>query len=342
MRIRLASLIASFAVVGGLAVAAPAQAAGNPVFVTPAPGATVPSGTTSLTADFSGAPAGFYWLSIACETTGQSQSYEFYNYASTGRRALPITALKGPDSSCRATLDDYDSGAYAAVDFAVAAPSLTLSRTSVSPATFYPLVRDGYRDTTKAAYTLSQAARVTAKVTNSQGRVVRSTRLSQGAGSRSWTWNGLRNDGTKAAAGAYRLSIVATSGGVTKSFSSRVDVKTAIVTRTKTIRRDGSTGAFATRGSCYASRSGGVATLDCWGGSYARATYRFRLPASAFSVAWSAPGAVASSDICCDGTIRKTGVRTSSTSFVVTATVTGWRAYEVRAAKVTYKVKQRI
>jgi hypothetical protein len=47
-------------------------------------------------------------------------------------------------------------------------------------------------------------------------------------------------------------------------------------------------------------------------------------------------------DICCDGTVSKGGYRASSTKFVAWAKVTGWRAYDVYSARITYWYKVRI
>ena len=47
-------------------------------------------------------------------------------------------------------------------------------------------------------------------------------------------------------------------------------------------------------------------------------------------------------DICCTGSITKSGTRTSRTSFRLRTKVTGWRAYDVWSARISYKYKKRI
>jgi hypothetical protein len=51
---------------------------------------------------------------------------------------------------------------------------------------------------------------------------------------------------------------------------------------------------------------------------------------------------LASDDICCDGSVTKGTSRPSRKRIVVWAQVTGWRAYDIERARVTYYYKKRI
>ena len=95
----------------------------------------------------------------------------------------------------------------------------------------------------------------------------------------------------------------------------------------------------ATSGNCYTSDYDPGNHLDCWGGNYARADYRFRVPANARVKSWTVRGGA----LCCDtGRITKTGIRTSARTFRVRVQVTGWRSYVVRKAILTYSYRKAI
>jgi hypothetical protein len=118
---------------------------------------------------------------------------------------------------------------------------------------------------------------------------------------RRWTWNGRGSNGRAVAVGRYRIQV----GVQDPDF----DLTTS---------------------------------LDCWGGRYARATYTLRTPVSAKSVSYRVTGSRTGADICCDGRITKSGKRAKNKrSFAVTVRVNGWRAYEIRRAKVAYSVPVR-
>lgn len=227
-------------------------------------------------------------------------------------------------------------------------PPVRITNLKPSPATFYPLVRDGYRDSSTTTWRTS--ARTTTTVVTVRavdGKRVSSAHLAgKRAGRFHYSWGGMdQRDGTRARPGAYVITVAATNawGQVTKA-STSVRVATKTITRKKAMSRSGNAGARRTRGSCYATRSGyfGTTTLDCWGGRFARATFTFRVPAKATKVRWSLSGHATGGDLCCQGRIMRTGVRTSPRVVKVTAQVTGWRAYEVRSATVTYRVSKQL
>ena len=131
--------------------------------------------------------------------------------------------------------------------------------------------------------------------------------------------------------------------GVALTFTRSVAISTALVNRSGSAARDGDVSSVAASDSCYVTQDSYnlITSLDCWGGRYAMANYNFRVPASAFNVHWSARGTAPVSDICCDGRITRTGKRLSSTLFQIRAQVSGWRAFDVDRAAISYTYKVR-
>jgi hypothetical protein len=214
-----------------------------------------------------------------------------------------------------------------------------------SPLVFYPLVRDGYRDTTRFSFGFSAPGSVRIDVRNSSGRVIRRVPLGTlQAGS--WRWNGRNNGGHKVSTGYYRMRAVSADGYSTAHTRNiRTKVTTGWVTRSGSKRRWGNqVSSQSTSGNCFIQRSSyfGTASLDCWGGSYAKVTYGFSVPTTTFKYSGSVSGSFASDDICCDGSVTKGAYRASSRRIVAWAQVTGWRAYDVERVRVTYYYKKRI
>jgi flagellar hook assembly protein FlgD len=225
----------------------------------------------------------------------------------------------------------------------VAVRPLVLDNASVSRSTFYPLVRDGYRDTTTMHYRLNRAASITVQVRNSAGRVVRRAGLGIRSGGRHlWAWNGRKNDGTKVGTGTYRIQITADADGLRRSVTEKVTVATGWRTKTVTKSRGGYyTSGTSHSSSCYVDFDDYDETtdLDCWGGSHAQADYGFSIPANAYNLGWSVSGY---KGCCSDGTTSKWSTRTSSTSYRVSVKVTGWHDYTITAVRLTYTYKRRI
>jgi hypothetical protein len=111
----------------------------------------------------------------------------------------------------------------------------------------------------------------------------------------------------------------------------------------KSASRAGHVSSVSRSGTCFISRSSYYRTtsLDCWGGRYARAAYAFRLPSNASRVSWALGGRRTPADLCCDGRIVRTGKRVTSTLFRIQVQVTGWRAYDVTSARVSYTTRVR-
>ena len=143
-------------------------------------------------------------------------------------------------------------------------------------------------------YRINQRARANLTVTNSDGNVVRQVAVGrQSAGRHSMSWNGRDNAGNLVPVGSYRMKVSATSAfGVTRTGTAAVKLATAVVTRTATKAKWGDSGQAATSGRCQVrwDTHAGSATLDCWGGSYAKVSYPFKLPKSATDVRWSVYG----------------------------------------------------
>lgn len=338
---------------GSLIASASAVGDGNPSVISPFDGQTVANGWTGpVQIDFSNAPTGSFRVDITCFSDYYDTVYsESLPFTYTGEQdvfSASIAAMSKASTDCSLTVNDDYNGTTAWTSFQVGAPplpTLAISNVSVSPTTFYPRVRDGYRDSTRLAYTLNRAANVTYRVRNSSGAVVRKVGpVSTSAGSRGWSWNGRKNDGTLTSTGTFTIEASATAGGVTKSVRKQVTVATGWMTRTKSVRRYGDSGAASTSGNCSVEwdTDYGTALLDCWGGRYAKVTYGFAIPSNAYNISWAIATTRTSLDYCCDGVISKSGSRPTSSRYVLTAKVTGWRAVEVDAVRLTYTYKARI
>lgn len=216
-----------------------------------------------------------------------------------------------------------------------------ISDVSVSPATFYPLVRDGYRDTTTIRFRQNTRARLVMRILNSNGVNVLTDRYGyDNAGGYRIRWNGKNRRGDRVRPGRYTFVLTGTTeGGRDRTVRRRVTVTTDTVTRRKTVSRNGSdTLRRQRRGNCHFVRWGSELQLDCWGGRYARATYQFRLPASARNINWDVSG---SRGCCSDGRVRFRGWRVNNRAVRVSTTVTNWRSYTVRDVAVTYSYDKR-
>jgi hypothetical protein len=344
LRLVLLALVATSAVVLPIS---PAQAYGGVTITAPTSNVSSGwSGPITFTFDSTAEP-GEYSFEIDCENYHYDYDSYFYEGTPTSYKWYS-GAVDGP-TDCTVTIEDYHYYGYATRTFHVKAPpppKMNVSESSVSPATFYPRVRDGYKDATRISYRLNQRANVTATVRNSNGARVRTTSIGwQTGGYRAWSWNGRNDSGSAVRTGTYTVTIAATNRvGSKDSVARSVKVTTGYTSKRVTRARWGDEGAPATSGNCKVTRNDyyGEAYLDCWGGNYAQMTYTFRIPSNARRVGWNVAGATSTADICCDGSISRTGSRTSATRMVLRARVTGWRAWDVQKASVTYTVRKRI
>lgn len=350
---RITHALALAVVLLGLSVpVANATGTGQPVITSPADGSTVPSGWTGpVTVDFSDAVAADYDFEIDCDS-GYSQETTWTYDGSQDVMSWTVPEMTGSDS-CQLVVEDMEtwgSEGFAQSTFNVASPPpppLVLDRVSQSPATFYPLVRDGYRDATRTHFHINVRADVTISVMNNSGATVRRAQLGTlRSGGHAWTWNGRKNNGRTAVTGRYHLLVTA-AAAQTRTAKTAVVVASGWVTRHGTSSRAGSNYSSArTSGACQISAGWDDASeeLDCWGGHYATTKYRFGVPAHASNVKWHVSGGPASDDICCTGSIKKTGtwVGPSHRQVLIQVKVTGWRAYDVDRAYITYTYQRRI
>ena len=138
---------------------------------------------------------------------------------------------------------------------------------SVAPSPFYPIERDGFRDTTTFRFSTNVRASDTIRVRGPDGRIVRIARLGvlKGHGHpHAWTWNGANNGGEVLRPGAYRIKVVSVYYGQ-KVVS---EWRTAVLKR----KPSGGGGGGGGGGNCTPGYSPclidhGGADYDCAGGS---------------------------------------------------------------------------
>ena len=336
----------TFTLTGGTDFDPPTEPEPAPAAVqiqSPTNGGTVPE-------DFTG-PVTIYFPPTSTSTTyrlilqnccnGEDYWWEKEVSTNGGASSFTVPAMAKPDYY---SLDVYPADGWTELDsvgFTVedTPEPMLVDNVSISPATFYPRVRDGFRDATRISYRLGIGAQVVASVYNRDGQRVRRAKVGwQYRGFNGWTWNGRRDNGTLARVGTYRVSITATNGdGVTKTVAQKATVTSDVVTRRGSTSKSG-VGTYATSrsGNCYANRIRPDLSLDCWGGEYASATYRLALPRSASNLDWSVSGYQG----CCDrGTISKSGTRLNRTTFEIAMRVTIWRSYTIQSVRVAYHLQ---
>jgi FlgD Ig-like domain len=329
---------------------ASAVGGGDPVFLAPDHlDPQVRSGFTGpVTIDFTNAAVASYEVAVVCNSVGYSWAADYSYDGTQDTMSWTIPAITGPADDCEASVDDIDTGGSNGYDeayFTVAAPEIGFSRVKQAPATFYPRVRDGYLDTSTTHFHTDATGRVAIAVTNAKGHVVRRANLHRlSRGRQAWQWSGKLDDGTRAAVGTYHVNIY------DAEFRKPAASTKVVVAAGTRVRKD-STGraghdytSAATSGACHISQEFGTTTeeLDCWGGRQALTRYRLTIPSSATHLRWHVEGHRASDDMCCHGSIKKSGKRLDRTHYQVQVRVTGWRAYDVRSAWVSYRYRARI
>ena len=323
-----------------LGLAAPATAAALPTFVSPADGSSVPEGTDQVTLSFP--EAGTFSL----EVYNGSYSYDWYltPTVTAGTHSWTIDPLT-PAGGYTFEVQDIDTGAYETASFTVTAPPVHVTDITAGPNPFYPVVRDGYKDSVRTSYRLSRRADVTATVRRaSDGALIRTVHVgTQSRGRHAFVWNGRAKSGNPVKAGKYRVQIAATDSDGHRA-SARISVKavTAVVDRSRTVSRTGDqTTATSHTPSCFVEHYYYLneTDLDCWGGRFALATYRFAVPSSAYDVSFGVRG---QQGCCSQGRISKTGERLTQRSYRILVKVTNWRAYDIYAVRVSYRYRVRI
>lgn len=334
-----AVLTAAMALTGLTGLTAAAQADDGTVILSPAPGAEIDPGARTVTIQF----ASTDYYDVYVQGPGDYDENRPYDADAGETHTFNFSAFSTPG---RYTITAYDSyyGVAATSTFTVLAPPMKVVNPAASPATFYPLVRDRFKDSTSIGYTLNRRAFVTAHVLRvADGRWVRHVDVgTQNAGRRHWTWNGLTSTGKRVVPGRYRIEIDAEApDGTSSSTRTAVTARTSVVTKRVTQSRYGNRAATSHRGNCYTNRDSysGEVTLDCWAGKWAQATYKFTIPTNAKNLSWRVRG----EQNCCDsGQLTRTGKRTSARAFRVQVRVTYWRSYTVRRVSVSYTYRQRV
>lgn len=322
-----------------------ADAAYATQILTPAEGAEVPDGSVEYTVQVS--TVGAYWLDLYCGADNEFRDDVYLSASSDGQQFSGALGPVYEGESCSLELYASDNTATGSdsSSFTVAM-NLEIRNATTSPSEFYPRVRDGFRDSTSISFGSRLDSDVTVKiVSRATGSFVRTFTLS-GRDSRAYyerrwvTWNGKNNRGNLVSTGRYAAVITSRLNG--QSASARVPIEVASGFRTvrTTKTKDGWFGSRdQTRGNCYAWEVPDGNDLDCWGGRYAQATYRFALPSNARNISWGVRGYTE----CCDrGRITKTGKRTSATSFQVQVRVTYWRSFVVRSTWITYTYRKAV
>lgn len=320
-----------------------AAAAYSTEILTPADGASIPDGSVAYTVTV--ATVGDYWLDLYC--AGDFRDDVYLTASSDGQQFSGALGAVDQGESCYLSLYPVSGGTGEDSSSFTVSLNLEVRKATAKPGEFYPRVRDGFRDSTSIGFQSRLDSDVSVKiVSRTTGSVLRAFALS-GRESRNYyqrrgvVWNGKNKAGNLVPTGRYTAVITSTLNG--QSATARVAIKVASGHRTvrKTVSKNGWYGSRdKTRGNCFTSESyDGGNDLDCWGGVYAQATYRFSLPRDARNVDWAVRGR----NECCNvGRVTKTGKRTSATSFLVTVRVTNWRSFVVRRARVTYTYRKAI
>lgn len=191
-------------------------------------------------------------------------------------RVGPLTAA----GDHRAVFRDRSGGTVFAHDFVVAAP-VDLRVGPPSAATFWPVVRDGQRDTTTVPFTLDRPAQVTGRVLDAAGRTVREVDLGlrEAGVEHRWVWDGRTRDAGPER-GRYVLSLVAGADALASERGVEVRVASYRVPVRRTVARPGIGAVGRAPGGCRLRPAGGGALdVDCSGAPQevqgARLTWRF-------------------------------------------------------------------
>lgn len=315
----------------------------SPALVGIEDGATLVDWNGYVTVDFSGARPGTWDLGV-------------YRDADN---TLPFVQVTYDGTSAtlrqRVRLDEFPMSTYYSVYFRQNGQSfgdysfhneagLRLRDLAASPSTFYPTVRDGYRDSVRLTWSASLPATSVVTVRDSANRVVWRTSVSRSAaGTSSAVWNGRSSSGAKVPVGTYKLAVTGTGDNGSKDvLNGSVKVASDTVTDTRTLTRSGTgTSKRLRSGDCYFRSYYAELSIDCVGFSgraTAQARYSFSLPSSATHLRWRVNGSLR---CCAEGVFERGLVRTSRTAAYVFVRLSGLRAYDVRGVRLTYDYQRR-
>lgn len=291
-------------VLGVLAVGLPSSAAGATGTFTPNPidlGSVNVGGVASTTLTFTNTTGSDVTLTginvdnpvftfsapgsgTACDTNptlaDQASCEENVSFSPTS--ATHETGTVTFSFSDATTLTDAVSGTGAT-------PPVRITGTSVQPAIFYPLVRDGFRDFTTYRASFNRAASGRVNLFNRKGTLTRSWAFSSRT-TFAVAWGGRNRLGEKVKVGTYRFRVVAHNAAnqVVSGFRPvRVTTgfRTKTTTGTKSHHGTGwssrSSGAFSLGGNCNWGTLPGAQLLTTCLAAHASVTYRFTLPSGA-------------------------------------------------------------
>ena len=159
-------------------------------------------------------------------------------------------------------------------------PPVQVTSTSLSPRSFYPLVRDGYRDTAIYHFTLNEPANGRVQIRNHAGYVVKSFKFSNQQ-SMTVKWNGRNKHNHKVKPGTYRFQVNAhNANNSVTSANRKIKVKTGYKLVHRFATQTGRNGVAGHSG-CNQHPSGNYWLIDCTGGSGGSVTYRHTFPRNA-------------------------------------------------------------
>ena len=143
-------------------------------------------------------------------------------------------------------------------------PRLALTDVRVSPQTFYPLIRDDFKDRTTIRFRTNKSSRNRILVKRDGHTVKRLDLGSQGSGSHQWSWNGRNGAGRKVEPGYYKLQVISSSSGETKKVDRTVRVNTRVMRKNFFKSKSGTD--YRSRGkrlNCNFDRNSGEILLTC-------------------------------------------------------------------------------
>ena len=155
-------------------------------------------------------------------------------------------------------LELLDSSSFSVV------PRLTLTDVKVRAGTFYPLIRDGFRDTTTIRFRTNKTSNNQIKV-KKDGRTLKRVQFgSQDGGSHEWSWNGRNRAGQKVKPGNYKIQVISKALGETRKVDRAVSVDTRVVRKYFSESRSGSGyRSRGKRGNCNFQHNAGQVLLTC-------------------------------------------------------------------------------
>jgi flagellar hook assembly protein FlgD len=196
-------------------------------FTVPADGATVisPASGAIFHAPYSG-PVRVHWNSVS--NPAGSYSVRAYRDGALWATLCSFTGsvVTGQTTSCAHAfppgssyeiriINDSTSVTFSqGTTFGVGERPLTVA-SAVKPAAFYPLERDGYRDTVRFSARPNMTSRVSVVVRNRLGRVMRRARLGRVVHRHrvSWRWDGRTSSGRRVKPGVFAIYAVARGHG---------------------------------------------------------------------------------------------------------------------------------